>query len=296
MAERVVIIGAGPAGIAAAIQLQREGIQPTILEKNCPGGLLRSANLVENYPGFPDGIPGNELARLFVRQITDAGIEIRHEEIETLDYCSKEYIIKTDRGEFTAPIVVVASGTEPRKFPDFETIPDIENKFFREIIPIIDIENNRIAIVGSGDAAFDYALDLSGANDVTIISRGDRHKCLPLLLERAKRSSRIKILTNAKINDILPDNRGLKLICDGPDGQFEFFADKILSAIGRSPEFGFLSDNLKKNGKSLENAGVLYFIGDVANGIFRQTAISVGDGIRAAMKIGEKILERRCEL
>src|SRR5512135_1962256 len=94
-AEEVIIIGAGPAGIATAIQLKRYGIHPLFFERSEVGGLLLNANLVENYPGFPEGIGGVELVKRFVGQAQSLNIEVAHENVLTLDY---------DRGLFQARV------------------------------------------------------------------------------------------------------------------------------------------------------------------------------------------------
>ena len=83
---KIVIIGGGPSGIACAIQLIRYGYNPVIIEKNEPGGLLRNANLVENYPGFPNGISGIDLSHIFVEQLNRFGVELISDEVISLDY------------------------------------------------------------------------------------------------------------------------------------------------------------------------------------------------------------------
>ncbi|TET79038.1 MAG: NAD(P)/FAD-dependent oxidoreductase, partial [Candidatus Cloacimonadota bacterium] len=113
--KEIVIIGAGPAGISCAIQLKRFGLEPVLFEKDVAGGLLINANLVENYPGFPSGITGNELAELFRRQLTRFSITLRRIEVTELDYNERNFIIKTDNNKFEPDIVIVASGTMPEK-------------------------------------------------------------------------------------------------------------------------------------------------------------------------------------
>ena len=107
--ENVAIIGAGPAGIAAGIQLKRYGIIPVIFEKDKPGGLLRNANLVENYPGFPDGISGLELANLFVMQLNKESLNIIIETVKSLDFNNESFIIETSKKAYCFQIVLIAS-------------------------------------------------------------------------------------------------------------------------------------------------------------------------------------------
>ena len=150
----------------------------------------------------------------------------------------------------------------------------------------------RIAIVGGGDAAFDYALNLAKGNDVIILNRSQQLKCLPLLWERAQRESRIKYIENAAITEIRAHaSPGLQLLCEGLTGSFDTKVDCLIGTIGRDPLIDFLSPVIRDTRQVLEEQGALYFVGDVARGIYRQTAISVGDGVLAAMKIYRYIKE-----
>src|SRR4030065_2516873 len=111
-----LIVGAGPAGMAAALQLKRYGIDCTLLEKARLGGLLHNANLVENYLGFPGGIPGPELVAWFERQLAKAEVSVTQAEVLSLDYDGHKFQLRTPTGEYEASIAVVASGTQPRRF------------------------------------------------------------------------------------------------------------------------------------------------------------------------------------
>jgi len=125
----VAIIGAGPAGIAAAVQLKRYGIEPLVFEKGRIGGLLWNANLVENYPGFPEGISGPELVGKLEAQLRKASIDVIYEEVVRLE---EGFGLKTEGGSYTADIVVVASGTEPRRFPG-RISEEVEGRVFYEV-------------------------------------------------------------------------------------------------------------------------------------------------------------------
>ena len=181
----VAIIGAGPAGIAAAIHLRRYDITPVVFEERAVGGLLRNAHLVENYPGFPEGIGGPELAGLMRDHLGVSGAEVRYERIVSLDYRDDRFFLRTASAELACRIAVVASGTEPKKIPDLAIPDDIMNRVFYEVYPIRDMRYKNIAIIGAGDAAFDYALNLSRQNEVTLLSRGGTAKCNQHLWEKA---------------------------------------------------------------------------------------------------------------
>ncbi len=279
--EDVVIIGAGPAGVSAAIQLARFGIKPLVFEKNAIGGLLRNANRIENYPGFPDGIRGLELVELIERQGKKWAINIQYDEVLELD---KSLRIKTRNCELRAKFVIIASGTKPVIFDDF-VIPDSAKKsIFYEIYPLRDARSCNIAIVGGGDAAFDYAINLSKNNTIMIFNRSSKIKALPILQSRVSSCSKIQYHDNMSLRKIEQSGAGrLRLSFENAEARFE--ADALMFAIGRQPELGFADNRIES-----EN---VYYCGDVRNGDYRQLAIACGEGIKAAMQICEMIRKGR---
>jgi thioredoxin reductase len=289
----VVIIGAGPAGLACALQLKRSGVEPLLLERAKVGGLLLNANLVENYPGFPQGISGVELVRLFEEQLARVGVEPCFEEVLQLDHDGRLFRIETDRRTIRAEIVVIASGTKPKPFQDCPIPEAAEGKVFHEVYPLLGVRGKRVAIVGGGDAAFDYALNLARENHVYILNRTSRTRCLPLLWERAIANPRIRYRENTLITAIEGSSMGkglvLKLASGGKGWTLE--VDYAIFAIGRVPRLDFLSAELKRRLERLKEEGSLYLAGDVRRGIYRQTAIAVGDGLETAMRIYRKLKE-----
>ena len=282
--ENVTIIGAGPGGIAAAIQLKRWGLKPLLLEKDHVGGLLVNANLVENYPGFPQGISGLQLVRLFQSQMERIGVTVTCDEVLQLDY-DDGFIVKTKEREFVSRFVMVASGTQPIPFDGFEIVEEIADRVFYEVHSLVDLSGKRIAIIGAGDAAFDYSLNMFRKNEVTILNRSVKPKCLPLLWERVAKESRISYYENTSIVGMQSSGDGLILNYKNAQGDWELGVDYVIFAIGRKPQLDFLSPQLRERAAELEGEGLLYFVGDVKNDIFRQTSIAVGDGVRSAMKI-----------
>ncbi len=282
----VVVIGAGPAGISCAIQLKKYGIAPLIFEKNRIGGLLRNANLVENYPGFPDGLSGRELADKFRVHLGNAGLSPLYEKVCEVDFNKEFFTVKTGNTDYKSKILVIASGTMPKK-PDIDVQKDAENQIYYEVCGLCkkQVKDKKVVIIGSGDAAFDYALNLAenfSAKTVVILNRSYSSKCLRLLKERAFKNEKIVYLENreaVKIEKFLDKSA---VICTNGD---RIEADYLLFAIGREPYKAFLNRNLTEIAEELKNKKRLFLIGDVKNGIFRQTAISAGDGIRAAMEI-----------
>jgi thioredoxin reductase len=291
----VVIIGAGPAGIATAIQLKRHGIEPVILERGEIGGLLKNANLVENYPGFPNGISGPGLIELFERQLARAGVTISCEVVLELGHTGEVFSVKTNRRELSSSTVVIASGTKPTGTPDVRIARGIDGRVLHEVHPIRGVRNKKVAIIGAGDAAFDYALGLSKENEVVILNRRAEEKCIPLLKERCLKAEAISYQTNLRVREVTGDGRGLVLTCLNGEGEKEsqILADYVVIAAGREPCLDFLGAKLKRSLADLRERGKLYLVGDVKNEMYRQTAICVGDGVKAAMQICRMIRGER---
>lgn len=290
--EKVAVIGAGPGGLAAAMQLNRYGIRPIIFEGQQLGGLLHNANLVENYPGFPEGIPGPELVALFAEQVRVNGLQITYEHVNELHREEGYFHLSTQGGVYQARIVVIASGTKPRLFNDIHIPGEISEQIFYEVFPVLGLAGQQIAIVGAGDAAFDYALNLSRNNEVLILNRGGQISCLPLLWDRAQANPHIEYHENTRISTLsaAPDQK-INIHCHTASGESKLLVDLLIGALGREPQLEFIPGHFREKAIQLENSGDLYFVGDVANGLYRQTAIAVGDGILAAMKIYRRIKE-----
>lgn len=277
---KVAIIGAGPAGISCAIQLKRYKIDFILFERNKPGGLLRNANLVENYPGFPEGITGEKLVGLFSRQLKENNITLTKENVEFIVY-KDNFLIKTNKKIYQSEILIVASGTKPKRW-NIEIPAGAESKIFYEVYKIKKLKGKTIGVVGSGDVGFDYAAGLSKQNKIILLNRTDKHKCLPVLFERCAQNKKIKYITNFEVAKIKLKNKKLVLYSKNKE---PISVNYLVVAIGREPNLDFLNHKIKDKIKILEKNKKLYMIGDVKNSLFRQTAIAVGDGIKTAMEI-----------
>jgi thioredoxin reductase len=203
-------------------------------------------------------------------------------------------MVKTNKDSFSTRILVVASGTKPKKFTRLEIPEEISDKVFHEVYPLVEKKGKHIAIIGGGDAAFDFAINLSRANRVTILNRSKTLKCLPLLWERVQRIPEIRYLDDIVVEKLEPgDREGLRLICSAPEGVQDMEADYLIGAIGREPNLDFLSKTIEEEIEGLQSSGVLVLIGDVKNEIYRQTSIAVGDGVRAAMQIAQLLFSEK---
>jgi thioredoxin reductase len=292
--KETIIIGGGPAGITAAIQLTRYGLSPLLLERRELGGLLWNANLVENYLGFPNGVRGEKLIGLMKKQMERIGVEVKREEVVGVDWQTDHFIVATNHATRSTQHVVVASGTKSKPLPNIVS-PEARERVFTEVWPLAEATDKEIIIVGAGDAAFDYGLNLSkNRNFVTILNRGESVKCLGLLFDRAARVPNIQYVANTPLTEIRsvesqkskvqrPSTFDLRLEVLSESKIFE--ADYVLFAIGRDPNLDFLSAEVRRRERELVEAGRLYFVGDVKNELYRQVAIAAGDGLRAAMQI-----------
>jgi len=288
----VVIIGAGPAGLAAAMQIKRQGIDSLVLERKLVGGLLLNANLVENYPGFVDGISGPELVSLFKDQAERLEVVIENEEVISIGFEDNLFRIVTNIRKLNSQLLIAGSGTKPRKIADDLYSEDWSQSLFYEVYPLIEEKDKEIVIIGAGDAAFDYALNLSSNNRVTILNRGSKIKALPLLFDRIKVNKAVRYLTNTEITGVSKTTSGklnISIKSTSPERSIE--CDYLLAAIGREPEYSFADPSIIDELDKLMKDQKLFLIGDLQNGSFRQTTIAVADGIRVAMLIAQ-ILEK----
>jgi thioredoxin reductase len=291
----VAIIGAGPAGVAAAIQLSRYGVNTALFEKDSVGGLIRNANRIENYPGFPNGLSGPRFVRLLEEHLQRLGVETISENIENLSFDGDSFALRSENGLTMANRVIIASGTIPIPLLSPQIARSLTNRIFYEVYPLTQHKNKTIAIIGGGDATFDYGLNLARHNDVSILIRDGRAKCLPLLLERSKENDRIRVQFHTILESVEESGDDIQLRFRRTDNSdtFQLHVDYFLIAIGRRPNLDFIDDGLRNRMNDLIDDGKLYMIGDVGNGLYRQATIAAGDGVRAAMKIFRSLTGER---
>ena len=287
----VAIIGAGPAGAASAIFLKRAGFEPLLFEYHVPGGLLREANLVENYPGFPEGISGKDLASLIESHLDRLHVRICRTEVKRVDSVAEAFEMESADGDaFASDALIVATGTLPRKID----IPGAERlegrRLFYGVSSLSDesVKHSRILILGGGDAAFDYAIGLSDKGGRTTILSRSPPRCLPLLIERAKERG-VDIMTGCEAVALDGREDGLAVTCRCGEEPREVVCDLAVVAHGRDPRVDILSPELRErmditNPPHTDVPG-LFMAGDVVRGMNRQTAIAAGDGVLAAMLV-----------
>ena len=285
MKNDIIIIGGGPAGLACSLQLKRYNVGSLIIEKDHLGGLMRNANKIENYLGFPKSISGVELQEKFVQQIKQNNIKTEFDEVLKISHKKDEFTITTIKNSFKSKLLVIASGTKPKIIPGVDIKKNALKSVFYEVFELLNIKNKKIAIIGAGDAAFDYALSLCKNNQVDIFNRGDKEKCLPLLYNKVSSEKNIHYHKHKILKSINKKQGRLSLIFNEQNKICEHISNYIIFAVGRKPELSFLSEINENKIDSLVKNKTLFFIGDVKNGITRQLAIATGDGIKTAMEI-----------
>ncbi len=305
----LIIVGGGPAGLTSAIYSARALIDTVVIEKMLPGGQPILTSFIENYPGFPEGISGPELAERLESQARRFGAKIiTSQPVEEVLQVDKGFEIKTEEGSFFSKAVIIATGTSPRKLnvPGEETFTGrgvsycavCDGAFYKDKV---------VAVVGGGDSAIVEAIYLTRfASKVYVIHRRDQLRAEKILQERAFANSKITFIWNTVIQSIeggkkveLLKLKNLKTeeVSDLPvDGLFVYIGSIPNSSMVRNlvelDENGFIiTDNSMRT-----NIPGLFAAGDVRSNTFRQLATAVGDGAIAANSaekyLGELIWKR----
>ena len=290
----VVIIGAGPAGMTCGMYAARGGCDVVLLEKLAPGGQIAVTELVENYPGFDEGIMGAELAAKFEAQARRFGLEFVTAEVIKMTVDGDRKIIETDSESFAAKVVVVASGTHHRELG----IPGENNLFGRGVSNCATCDGplyrgREVTVVGGGDSAIQESLFLAKfASKVTIIHRRDKLRAIQILADRALAEEKIHFIWDSHVTEVVgtdgvdgirvKNKKSQEESVVPCDGFFVFIGmipnTQFLGGLSKTDEIGFLftNDNCETNVPGI------YAIGDVRVKNMRQVATAVGDGANAA--------------
>ena len=285
----IVIIGGGPAGIAAAIQLKLYGLNPIIFEKNKIGGLIRNANNIENYPGIPGSINGRKFAENLNKQADKNDLNILYEEVTKVKYTRDRFNLFYKDQVIQSDYLIIATGTKPNtiKFKNLEKLEG--DKVFYDLEFLYNVQNKDIGIIGSGDAAFDYSSNLSKKNSVKIFSRNDNIHCNVKLLKSVQNNKSIVHFQNYTLKEAIQTRNKLEIKFQTKTGIVDVELDYLLIAIGREAENSFIDRYFAKKIDSLILQNKLFLIGDLVNGRKRQLSIATGDGIKAAMEINQSL-------
>lgn len=302
--HKVIIIGGGPAGYTAGIYTARALLKPLIFEGLQPGGQLSLTTLVENYPGFPDGVQGPDLMIAMKEQAKKFGADIRQIEVTDVDFSKTPFRIKTSSGDFLTRTVIIATGASARMIgiesekrllgKGVSTCATCDGAFFR---------NQRVVVVGGGDSAMEDALFLTRfASSVTVIHRRDQLRASKIMQERAFKNEKIKFIWNSVVEDIMDVKKDavtgviLKNVKTGEKSNLD--CDGVFVAIGHEPNTKIFKGKIEldekgyivtKNGTETSVKGV-FACGDVVDHRYRQAITAAGMGCMAAIDC-ERYLE-----
>jgi len=302
----VIIVGCGPAGLAAGLYAGRAGLKVLLLGNETAGGPIRGYELLENYPGFPDGISGAKLGLEMMKQAMKYGLEFKLADVEGIELQENYKVIKakiTRAGEATylAKTVIIAGGAHPMKLG----VPG-EDEFAGKGVSYCGVcdapqfAERVVAVAGGGDAGLTEALYLTRlASDITVIELMPELTASKVLQERAAANPKIKICCGTRIEAITGDDhvKELELLNVLTSERTTLQVGGILVRIGLVPNTSYLKGllSLDSEGFVLVNEELetsipgIFAAGDIRHASARQVATAVGDGVAAALSAGRLI-------
>jgi len=303
----VIIIGGGPAGLTAGLYTSRAGLQSLLVERGICGGQIVNAALVENYPGFPDGIPGLKLGSLMHQQAVKYGLEVITAEVTSISQ-GQAYIISTTEGDFEAIAIIIAAGSEYRKLgvAGEERLSGHGVSYCATCDGFL-FRDREVAVVGGGDTAIADALELSRhAKKVYVIHRRDQLRAGQVLQQRAFAEPKLEFIWSTVVEELVGEKilEELKLrnVKTGQHSILEVAG--VFVAVGLMPNSQSLFPIL-----DLDDAGYIitdetmatsslgiFAAGDIRRNSPRQVSAAVGDGATAAMSAFKYIQDQRNEV
>ena len=292
---KVLVIGGGPAGMAAALYAARAELSPLVITGNELGGQAAITHLIENYPGFPEGVGGSELSENFQKQAERFGAQLVFDAVTAVDFSTRPYRVKTYSTEYTADAIIIATGASPNKLniPGEQLLTGrgvsycgtCDGWFFRE---------KRVVVVGGGDSALEEGIFLTRyASEVTIIHRRDSLRAGAILQRRAFENPKIKFIWDTVVTEVVGQDKvtdlKLKNVKTGEESVFS--TDGLFIFIGHTPNTAVFKDYLTlENGYIVTdklqrtNLPGIYAGGEAADPVFRQVVTSAGMGAAAAIQ------------
>jgi thioredoxin reductase (NADPH) len=293
--ENVLILGAGPAGLSAAIYAARADLEPLVLTGLELGGQVSLTNTIENYPGFPDGVGGYELGDLLKQQAEKFGTRIEFDSAINLDLSTYPYEVTTENKVIKTRSIIIATGASANRL----NVPG-EDEFIGKGVSFcatcdgIFFRGKRIVVVGGGDSAFEEAIFLTRfVESVHIIHRRDSFRASAILQKRVKENPKIRLLLNSVVNQVIGDKKVDSIMIQDliSGNETEFKTEGVFVFIGHSPntkifngqiemtEQGYIKiDNLMKT-----NIDGVFSAGEAADPDFKQVVTSAGMGAAAAI-------------
>lgn len=301
----VAVIGGGGAGLTAALYTSRAQLKTVLFEKNVSGGQISITDLVENYPGFPDGITGPEIAGLMETQAQNSGAEISFSAVSKIEPTDGLFRVSSDEKDVSARAVILALGAQPRMLD----VPN-ERRFIGKGVSYCAVcdapffRNKVVAVIGGGDSAIQEALYLTKfASKVYVVHRRDALRASVILQERAKQNEKIEFVWDSVVEDIegnaLVEGLVVKNVKTAAvqtitlNGVFVFIghvpSSAIVQPIVKCDDSGYVITDVDYR----TSVGGIYACGEIRSGATWQLVAACGEGCSAALNV-EKYLENNC--
>ena len=300
----VMIIGSGCAGNTAAIYTARANLKPLVVAGKEPGGQLSLTTLVENFPGFPEGVDGPVLVENIKQQAMNFGAEYLHGQVIEADLSHRPFNIRVDHEWFETRTLIIASGASAR----WLNLPSEQHLIGRGVSSCATCDGffyrgKKIMVIGGGDSAMEEANFLTRFGDsVTVVHRRDQFRASKIMLDRARNNPKIRMLTNTVVEDVYDPAKSLvnavKLRNLKTDEVWEEAVDGFFVAIGHIPNTApFIGQiELDPDGYIVSKGGArtsvtgVFHAGDVQDRTYRQAITASGAGCMAAIEV-ERFLE-----
>lgn len=304
----VIILGGGPGGYTSALYCARAGLHTLLLEKVAPGGQMGTTDQVDNYPGFPEGTNGFELALAMQQQAERFGAETRFAEVKKVMLLDKiKQVVTADNQILQAKTVVLATGASPKELglpkerelrgKGVSYCATCDGAFFR---------NKKVAVIGGGDTAAADAVFLSKiCSEVTLIHRRDTLRASAAYQKPLRESGKVKFLWDSVVQEILGETHvtGLRVKNKKTGEESKIICDGVFVAVGNLPNTNIFSDvALTKSGyvqageNTKTNIAGVFAVGDVREKPLRQIVTAASDGAVSAYMIEEYLAQEFSEI
>ena len=294
----VIVVGAGPAGMTAALYASRANLSVLMLDRGIYGGNLNNTAAIENYPGFKS-IQGPELAQDMYQGATQFGAQYAYGTVEKVELDGDLKRLTTDMGDvFETKALIIATGTQQRHMG----VPGEEEYGGRGVsyCAVCDgafFKNKHVIVVGGGDSAVEEGMYLTQlAYKVTVVVRRDQLRAQPLIQEQAKQNNKMEFVFNTSVTEVLGDENkvtGVKVHNSQTGADEQLQADGVFIYVGSLPmtapfkNLGILNEQgyVKTNDLMAADVPGIFAIGDVRETPLRQVATAVGDGAIAGQQV-----------